>query len=91
MVELKKYKNNVENFECRLIIKNWQEIYEIYTRLPNWNRNKITKSFKTSSPLTNALGTLIVNKPTRIMVLIVGKTSATLTNTLGILIINKLT
>ena len=47
-------------------------MYKIYTRLPNWHRNKIKKSYKTSAPLTNALGILIVNKPKWIMFSLVG-------------------
>ena len=47
------------------MIKDQQELYEKYTRLPNWHINEIMKSFNTSAPLTHALGIIIVNKPKR--------------------------
>ena len=37
------------------------------TRLPNWHTNEIPRTFKTSAPLTHALGIIIVNELTWVM------------------------
>ena len=59
MVEPEKYINKVEKFERKLTRKYNQELYEIYIALPNWYRNGIPNSLKTSATLTHKLGIII--------------------------------